>query len=325
VSAAGHEPARVAAVLDVGSHSLLLLVVVVDGAGRLRVRDEALVTTRLGERLRPGGPLDAAAAARTAAAVVELAGRARAAGATGVSAFATGAVRDAADGATWAAALSAAARVPVEVLSGAREAALAWAAVQAVAASGELPCLAADLGGRTLELSLGHGGRLEAVVSLPLGALVLTEAHLHADPPGADEVQALAAHLDGVLAGVDVVARARDAVLVASGGTATTLAALHLGLARYDALAVHGHRIPAAALASLAGALCARPLAARRALRPVDAGRAAILPAGAVVLARLAAATAAELRVSDRGVRHAYLAERLREAGIVADPGVPWA
>jgi exopolyphosphatase/guanosine-5'-triphosphate,3'-diphosphate pyrophosphatase len=326
VSAAGHEPARVAAVLDVGSHSVLLLVVAVDATGRVRVRDEAMAITRLGEGLRPGGRLDAAAAARTAAAVRALAARARAAGAADVWGFATAAVRDAADGAAWIDALAAALGLPVTTLSGAREAALAWSAMRGVADDGSAPCLAADLGGRTLELSLGRGRRPDAVVSLPLGALVLTETYLHADPPSADEVRALVADADRRLAGEDVVGRARGAVLVASGGTATTLAALDLGLARYDRHAVHGHRVPVRALGALADDLATRPLAARCALGPVDAGRAAILPAGALVLVRLAAAVGAgELRVSDRGVRHAYLAERLREAGTAVAAEAAWA
>src|SRR5262249_38567760 len=60
----------VAAVIDVGSNSVLLLTVTVDESGRGRAIDEALATTRLGAGLARGGRLDAAARARTQEAVV---------------------------------------------------------------------------------------------------------------------------------------------------------------------------------------------------------------------------------------------------------------
>jgi exopolyphosphatase/guanosine-5'-triphosphate,3'-diphosphate pyrophosphatase len=88
---------RPAAVIDVGSNSVLLLV-----AAGGRVLDEAVETTRLGTGLFEGGRLDPAARARTLAAVERLAARARAAGARAVWAFGTAAMRRAADGAAFA-------------------------------------------------------------------------------------------------------------------------------------------------------------------------------------------------------------------------------
>ncbi|TMA98913.1 MAG: hypothetical protein E6J70_13955, partial [Deltaproteobacteria bacterium] len=81
----------VAAVIDVGSNSVLLLAVAVGADGRARPVDAALETTRLGTRLTDGGALDPAARARTVAAVEALAVRARRAGAERVWAFATAA------------------------------------------------------------------------------------------------------------------------------------------------------------------------------------------------------------------------------------------
>ena len=154
--------AAVAAVIDIGSNSVLLLTVAVD-RGRARMLDQALAVTRLGTGLRPGGRLDADALAQTRDAVVAFAARARARGAPRVWAFATAALREAADGSAAADAIAAAAGVPVEVLSGEREAALAYAAV----AAEETPLLVADVGGRTTELTLGVGERVLGAASLP--------------------------------------------------------------------------------------------------------------------------------------------------------------
>jgi len=307
--------AAVAAVIDIGSNSVLLLTVAVE-RGRARVLDQALAVTRLGTGLRPGGRLDADALARTRDAVVAFAGRARARGAPRVWAFATAALREAADGSAAAGAIAAAAGVPVEVLSGEREAALAYAAV----AAGETPLLVADVGGRTTELTLGVGERVLGAASLPLGALALTEAH------GADLDGAHAA-VGAVLAASELPAQARTvgARLAASGGTATALAALDLGLGAYVPRRVHGHVLARTALAGLTARLARMTAAERAALPGLDPGRGTILPAGALVLERVAGALGADrIVVSDHGGRHAYLRAALARAGLPADFGELW-
>ena len=306
----------VAAAIDVGSNSVLLLTVAVGLDARVRTVDTALETTRLGTRLRDGGLLDGDARRRTIAAVEAFAARARRAGADGVWAFATAAVRRAADGDAFAREVEETAGVSLEVLSGAREAALAYTAVAHGLPAVRGPLLVVDVGGGTTELTLGQGETVGETASLSLGALALTES-------GASP---LAAHVDGVLAGCELPARAalRGASLAASGGTATALAALDLGLVHYDPGRVHGHRLARDALAALVARLATLPPAAVASLAGLDPGRAAILPAGAVVLERVvAAARAKAVTVSDHGVRHGYLRERLLAAGVPVDFRAP--
>lgn len=316
--------ARSAAVIDVGSNSVLLLAVTVEPDGRLTTRDEAAVITRLGAGLRPGGRLDATARERTRDTVLALAARARGGGAGPVWALATAAVRDAVDGGEFAREITAVSGVPVAVLSGEEEARLAYTAVAGEGAAASDLLLVVDLGGRSTELTLGRGGHVLAGTSLPLGALVLTETCLRSDPPHPEELAAAAGRIDDVLTSAALVAQAsRDgAGVVAVGGTATTLAALDLALPAFDASRVHGHRLAHARLRTLLARLVAVPAAARGRLPGVEPDRAAILPAGVLVLERLLAASGAgTLRVSSRGVRHAYLLERLAEAGVLAAPG----
>jgi exopolyphosphatase/guanosine-5'-triphosphate,3'-diphosphate pyrophosphatase len=316
----------VAAVIDIGSNSVLLLTVAVDAAGRARALDEACVTTRLGAGLRPGGALDASARARTVRTVADFAQRARATGARPVWAFGTAAVREAKDGAAFVEELATASRIEVAILAGEDEARLAFDAVAHGLGGGQGALLVADVGGRTTELTLGTAGAVAAAVSLPLGALALTEAHLRADPPAPEALARMVAEVDAVLRASDLLGRARGTSLAACGGTATALAALDLGLGTYAPARVHGHRLDATGLATRRAALAAMPLAARAGLPGLDAGRAAILPAGAVILERLVAvAGIAGLRVSDHGVRHAYLRARLAEQGVRADLGTLWA
>jgi exopolyphosphatase/guanosine-5'-triphosphate,3'-diphosphate pyrophosphatase len=306
--------ARIAAAIDVGSNSVLLLTVAVASDGRARALDEAVATTRLGAGLRPGGPLDRDAARRTRDRVVEMAVRARDRGASDVWAFATGAVRRAADGTAFARDVADAAGVPLEVLSGAREAALAYDAAVHGLALGDATVLTIDVGGATTELTLGRGAMVEASVSLGIGALALAETC------GTDLERAQATVAEA-LASTDLPARARGvgAPVVASGGTPTSLAVLALGLTRYDPRRVHGSLLDRDRLAALA------EVGFRGGGGVLDPDRAALLPAGACILTGVLAASGTQhVRVSDHGVRHAYLRERLAHAGVTASMESLW-
>jgi len=288
-------------VIDIGSNSVLCLVAAPDDGGRLRVLADLLETTRLASGLRDGDPLDPAARGRTLRAVAAFAEKARARGVRDVIGLGTAAMRAAADGASFAREIEAATGVPVAILSGTDEARLAYRAVAPGAAG---PLLAVDVGGRSTELVLGHGPRIDEARSLPLGALTLTEELVGDRAADAGTLAAARERVARVLAPevVPARARARGARLVASGGTATALAALDLGLTAYDPERVHGHVLDTARLVALA-------LEGRGVLDP---GRRRILPAGAAVLESVArAAGAARVEVSDHGIRHARLRELL--------------
>ena len=142
---------------------------------------------------------------------------------------------------------------------------------------------------------------------------------MHDDPPGAAAAHAMRDAIARALATTSVLADAAGATLAASGGSATALATLDLGLPRWDPARVHGHVLRADRLASLAAWLVATPSDAVLARAALDPGRARILAAGALVLdAIVRAAGAPALRVSDHGIRHAYLRARLAADGVEA-------
>src|SRR5206468_10745024 len=114
--------------------------------------------------------------------------------------------REAADGAAFLAEVAAASGASMAVLSGEEEARYAFAAVAHGLDMGTDELLVADVGGRTTELTLGRGSDIVAAVSLPLGALALTETWLHGDPPAGDEIGRLTTAVDAALASVAVLA-----------------------------------------------------------------------------------------------------------------------
>jgi len=217
---------------------------------------------------------------------------------------ATSAVRDAADRQRFFDGVRATAGVDAEVLSGEEEAALAYnGAVGAVSAPG--PAVVVDVGGGSTEIVVGGSdGQVAASTSLQLGCVRLTERLLTGDPATPAQVaaaeQEIGAQLDRADAALVAAPVAGAVSMIAVAGTATTLAALHLGLDHYREEAIHGTRIPVTALDELTERLVAATAAQRAALGPVQPGREDVIHGGALVLRAVLRHTALdELLVSE--------------------------
>lgn len=197
-------------------------------------------------------------------------------------------------------------RAPVSVISGEREAQLAFASV--VRTFPELErFVVVDVGGGSTEIIVGEAGAIASATSIPIGAVRLTERHLHHDPPTADEARALFRDIDTHVGPLDL---PRGVPIVGTAGTATTLAALAMRLVKYDANLVTGYRMNAMAIDAQLARLLTANIAARRAMRGMEAGRADVIASGVAILSRLVARIEApELVVADRGVRWGIIYE----------------
>ena len=147
-----------------------------------------------------------------------------------------------------------------EVISGDEEARLAFpgatSGLPADAGNGP-PYLVVDIGGGSTELVLGSDG-VTAARSVDIGCVRLTERSLTADPPGTAEIEAAAAIVDTALRDALEVVPVRDAAtLVGVAGSATTVAALALGLDAYDPYEIHGSVLTAVQVHEVADQLLA--------------------------------------------------------------------
>lgn len=275
------------AAIDVGSNSVRLLVV--DADGRRITRQMAI--TRLARGMDRAGRFDDGAFGATVTVIGEFVATARRhVEDEALRIAATSAVRDAADRERFTDAVHAATGLSVEVLTGAQEAALAFAgAAEAVGADA---AVVVDIGGGSTEIVVGHhredSREVTASVSMQMGCVRMTERHLASDPPTRDERLALALDVAGRLDDVEPTLGlkhlGRDSTLVAVAGTATTLGALHLGLDTYDEDRIHGTRVPSPDLRRIARHLMGLSAAQRRALGPMQSGREDVIHAGALIL-----------------------------------------
>ena len=302
------------ATIDLGSNTVHYLLVEVDGDASWRPVDRHQRVTRLGQGLAASGRLGDAPMARTAAAVVEYAERARGLGASDVLVVATSAVREAANGRDFAAGLTRAAGARVRIVSGEDEARLTVRGVLAGLRDLETPLVVFDIGGGSTEFILWRDGGVLSATSLRLGVVPLAERYPFPGPVVANDYRQLEGEVRGRLER-EIPPAIRDAeivTLVGTAGTVTTLAALDLELDAYEPERVQGHRLTRAAVSRQLARLCALTVQQRANLPCLEPGRAdLIVPGVAIAVAAMDCLRAGTLVVSDWSLREGIVAESL--------------
>lgn len=299
------------AAIDIGTNSTKMTVADVSSDGALTVIAEQSEVTRLGEGVDASKRLSDAAMARTLAAIVRFAEDARQHGAEEVLGAGTSALRDAENGSDFLSDVMNGAGVDVQIITGDREAQLAYAAVRSDT-SLHIPTdahlLVFDIGGGSTELILGDAAGVGRHKSLDIGAVRLTERFLHSDPPTTEELEYAAQF---ARAAFETFLPPDIAPLVAGiGGTAVNIAAVTQGQAKPDPDALHSIVLPHAAVASALDRFAHLPLAERRAIPGLEPKRADVIVAGALILDCLLTYFHADrFTLSARGLRYGLLAD----------------
>lgn len=301
------------AVVDVGTNSVKLLVASVHG-GEVTPLYERSEQTRLGRGFYDDHRLRPDAIRHTAQAVAGFVNRAREMGAANIRVIATSAVRDAVNAADLTGALTAATGLPVEVISGQVEAAMAFRGVCTDARLRGHPLLVMDLGGGSTEFIVGRDGAMSFSHSYRLGTVRLHESLQPGDQPQPALLARCRAELAAFLRDEvsPSLAPALDAAgreglqFVAVGGTAAILARVELGLSRYDRRAIEAAELSLATVRHATERMWSLPLAERRRVSGLPAERADIILTGVAVFeAVMRAFGLATVRPSLRGLRFA--------------------
>src|SRR5262249_40442149 len=114
----------------------------------------------------------------------------------------------------------------VEIIDGLREAELSFRAP--AKAYGPGPVAVLDVGGRSTEIVVGEGARIDEKISLELGAGRLTEWYVKSDPPAEVELEAVREHLRKALKDAPEVSA--EAKLVGVSGTVMSVMGWSLDL-----------------------------------------------------------------------------------------------
>lgn len=286
----GKHVQRVAAI-DCGTNSIRLLIADIDThRGHLVDHDRRMTIVRLGEGVDQTGRLSDAALARTFAACEDYAAVVAEAGATSVRFIATSASRDASNRQDFIDGVRARIGVEPEVVTGHEEAQLSFdGATRDLLTSGDAdgPYLVVDIGGGSTEFVLGTA-RPDHAHSVDVGCVRLTERHLMTNPPTAAEIAAATVEIDRRIdEAAGVVPFDRTRTLVGLAGSVTTVAAIALGLDKYDSERIHGASVSVLDVHRIANELLAMSRSERSAIGVMHPGRVDVIGGGALVLDRI--------------------------------------
>ena len=293
------------AAIDIGTNSVHMIVVRVRPDFSFEVVDREKEMVRLGAGGLGGRKLTRAAMSAALQALGKFERLAKSHQVDQILAAATSATRESENGGDLLAAIEHQTGIRPRIITGTEEARLIHlAAVYGV--DTPKPAVVIDIGGGSVEVTLGAGDEVRFARSFKLGVIRLSERFITSDPLSGRDERKMLAHIaeqtDQYLR--HIVNAGYDRVIGTSGtivSLGSVAAALDTGVAPSE---VRNLRVPAKAIRKVRKLVCSLPLEKRLAIPALDPRRADLVVAGAVLLdALLKKLEAKDLTLCDLALR----------------------
>ncbi|WP_251443545.1 phosphatase [Veillonella intestinalis] len=260
-------------IVDLGSNSFRLLLGTYE-ASQWQWEPKRLWSTRLGKRSTDGN-LTAEAIERSLDALVEIQEAIKAYGATQVVGVATSAIREASNGADFMAKAMEVCPMESHIISGEEEATLGFEGAVTTFPADSRHYGLIDIGGGSTEIALGTHERTYWQRSYPIGAVRLKERSDEGPQEVWQETRPWFEPLP---------IEGPFGEFIAVGGTATTLAAMHLKLEVYNPGVIQGHQLSREVIEAMLLELRYMTPEERLAVPGLPSNRADIIVAGGEIL-----------------------------------------
>ena len=259
------------AVIDLGSNSVRMTVNALEKDGSWRVLEKLRATVRLSEGMSEDNFLKEESVDRVLLAIMEFTKKAREYKCASIAAVATAALRTAANKELFLSRVKECAGIEFEIISGEEEAYFSYLAVKETV--GITDGVIYDTGGGSTEIILVKGGEIKHSISLPLGAVMMSEKMARRN-----QMQ-LYKYVSSYIGGIDWLDECEGMPLYGIGGSARAMAMLH----KKEYLSpdkVDGIKIPYHAVAKIYQEIFRTPLDKRKDIKGMDVSRADIILAG---------------------------------------------
>lgn len=282
--------------IDIGSNTLRLLIARPASNPDIasqpwEIIDYSHQITRLGEGLHESGRLSDAAMERTLEALQAFKSIIdhHQVDPEHLYATATAAVREAENGTVFQQQVEEKTGIHLSIINGEDEAMMSLLGAASVLhekTSNDM--LLFDIGGGSTEFIRSKNSNIIDAVSCKLGVVRLVEAHLHSDPPSAEDYQAMKKsthdHLETVAECWGKVSNTAPENLVGTAGTVTTLAAVQMNLVPYDPGQVNNHQISHEDFIKLRDFLLSLNHDQRQDIPAIEPGRADLMISGLAII-----------------------------------------
>ncbi len=295
-------------IIDLGSNTTRMVIYEYERDRYFRLEDEIREVVRLREGMGRTNVLRAAAIQRAINAMRMFKDLGDSLGVDEIIVVATSAVRDAVNRDSFLARVKAETGWTLRLLSGEEEG--YYGALGAINATCMRNGFVIDLGGGSAQIVEVRDGLPGRTVSLPLGALRLTELFLSGSKIKPEQVAELKAYVAEQLAPLDWFRIQPGDQLVAIGGAIRNLGKIDQERKHYPLSTIHGYRIATDDLTGMADELWRYSLRRRRHVKGLRADRADIIPAAAIVYDMLLAHSGFDqLIISRPGLREGIFFE----------------
>ena len=297
------------AVIDLGTHSALLLIAELRENNRLDVLKEDFTITRLGAGI---GKEDELLPENQENALTQLIAfqkeiEAFKVGQTVV--LATEALRRASNANMFLQRIQDAFGCRVKVLSPQEEAQLTY--LGAVSGFDDFAFklfTVADVGGGSTEISVGRGKKIKNILSFPVGVVRLAEKLNYKEKIVSSDIAGIQEFLDAWFDEYGLKKLMEGAILVGTGGTITTAAAIKQKMEAYDPETIDKTSLTLDELLLMFEDLNAKSLQERRAVPGLEVGREDVIIYGLIIYIHFLQRVGVwRIKVSSRSLRHGYL------------------
>lgn len=259
------------AVIDLGSNSVRMSINALEKDGSWCVLEKLRATVRLGEGMTSDNFLKEEAMSRVLDAIKEFTLKAKEYKCVSIAAVATAALRKAANKELFLSRVKEQAGIEFEIISGEQEAYYSYLAVSKTV--GIKNGVIYDTGGGSTEITLVRDGEVKHSVSLPLGAVIMTEQMSRRS-----QTQ-LYKYVSSYIGGIDWIDECEGMPVYGIGGSARAMAMMHKR--KYlSSDEIDGIKIPYHCVAKIYQNIFSTSPEKRRDIKGMDVSRADIILAG---------------------------------------------
>jgi exopolyphosphatase/guanosine-5'-triphosphate,3'-diphosphate pyrophosphatase len=306
--------------IDIGTNTFRLLVSETGDGASMKKLYICREITRLGEGLAPGKMvINPNAMDRSLKALSGFSVKLKEYGVGKLRAVATSAVRESLNGQDFIRKVEAETGIPVDVISGDEEARLTVRGVLNSVSFGTPDCLIYDIGGGSTEYIYIEGGEIRDIASTGLGVVRLTEKYLGGETDTESDIASL--NLDvrrTITEGLSSFPSTdrENLTLIGTAGTPTTLAAIELGLKKYDPSLVNNFVLTRGMIETMLKTLLSLPKSERTRVPGLERGREDLIISGiSIVLNTMERFSATSMVVSDAGLLEGVAYNMMGRAG----------
>jgi len=299
------------AAIDCGTNSTRMLI-----ANKFETLDRQMKITRLGQGLDQSGELSNQAMSRVIDVLKDFRRSLDKHEVSEVRMVATSAARDASNSEDFFNKVESTLGVRPELLTGEEEGRLSFQGAIAELDPSQGPFLILDIGGGSTEFVFGSE-KAENVYSSQIGCVRLTEEFFENDPPLPEELHAclsvVGGHVDDALREIPNIGD--EVTLVGLAGTVSCIAAIEIGLEKYDREKIHHFHLSKDAVEDVFRTLATENKLERMSNPGLEEDRADVIVAGTAILVKvmrqlqLTECLVSESDIMD-GILHSMLRDR---------------